>query len=138
MAELKTKPTNASVSDFLNAIESEEVRNDCKAIASIFEAATKTKPEMWGPSIIGFGRYEYFYRGGHSLEWMRLGFSPRKQNLTLYLMNGFDDYGDLLSRLGKHSTAKSCLYIKKLADVDTKALRELVTQSFRHMKQAHG
>ena len=129
MAELKTKPTNASVSDFLNAIKSEEVRNDCKAIASMLEAATKTKPEMWGPSIIGFGRYQYAYPSGRSLEWMKIGFSPRKQNIVLYIAAGLDPHADLLAELGEHSRGVGCLYIKRLSDVHVPTLKKLVKRS---------
>ena len=96
---------------------------------------TGEPPRMWGASIVGFGSYHYAYASGREGDWMALGFSPRKANLTLYLMDGFGGYGELLDRLGKHSTGKSCLYIKRLSDVDVDVLREMVRRSYRHTTQ---
>lgn len=134
MSELKTKATDASVEDFLNSIEDEQIRKDCLEISKMMEAATKARPKMWGASIVGFGSYHYVGKSGREGDWMLTGFSPRKQNLTLYLMGGFDSEKDLLKKLGKHKTSVGCLYIKKLADVDKKVLKELVTASVKKMK----
>lgn len=134
MAELKTKATNASVADFLNAIEDDERRKDCKTVAKIMQKATGAKPKLWGPSIVGFGDHHYKYASGRELDWFLTGFSPRKKDLTLYIMPGFERYDALMASLGKHSTGKSCLYIKRLADVDTSVLEKLVTASVDHMK----
>jgi hypothetical protein len=136
MAELKTKPTTASVSEFLNAIDDDERRKDCQTVAKIMEKATGAKPKMWGPSIIGFGDHHYKYESGRELDWFLTGFSPRKKDLTLYIMPGFDRYDDLMSSLGKYRTGKSCLYIKRLADVDLKVLETLVSDSVKHMKRS--
>ena len=133
MAELKTQPTDADVAAFLNGVEPESKRADCFAVKSLMEEATGAPAQMWGSSIVGFGRYHYKYASGREAEWMLTGFAPRKQSLTLYIMDGFDGYDELMARLGKHTTGKSCLYIKKLADVDMDVLRELVAKSVAHM-----
>lgn len=134
MAELKTKVNNASVDDFLAAYP-EETRKDCYEILKMMKSATKAEPKMWGTSIVGFGSYHYkSERSRQEGDWPLVGFSPRKQNLTLYIMTGFDRYGDLLARLGKHSLGKGCLYIKRLSDVDKKVLKELITESVKVMK----
>lgn len=137
MAELKTKLNDASVEDFLNTIEDEQKRDDSFAVLKLMKQAAKAEPKMWGSSIVGFGSYHYKGASGREGDWMLVGFSPRKQNLTLYIMAGFDNYGALLKQLGKHSIGKSCLYIKRLADVDTGVLKELVSQSVAHMKATH-
>ena len=129
MAELKTKKTEASVEDFLNGIADEQTRNDCFEISKIMEKATKSAPKMWGSSIIGFGTQHLKYASGRELDWMIIGFSPRKQNLTLYLPGSLESYADLLGKLGKHTTGKGCLYIKTLKDVDAKVLKELIKRS---------
>jgi hypothetical protein len=134
MAELKTQPNEQSVEDFLNAVESETKRQDSFTILELMRQETGDEPIMWGDSIVGFGTYKYKYASGREGEWPVTGFSPRKQNLTLYIMSGFEEYDDLLKKLGKHSTGKSCLYIKKLEDVDQDVLRELVSKSVEHMK----
>jgi len=136
MAELKTKKNDASVEDFLNTIKDEQIRADCFEISKLMSQVTKAEPKMWGSSIIGFGQYHYKYASGRENDWMLVGFSPRKQNITLYIMAGFDRYDELLAQLGKFTTGKSCLYIKKLADVDKKVLKKLVTESVKVMKQA--
>lgn len=136
MAELKTKKNDASVEDFLNTIKDEQIRADCFEISKLMSQVTKAEPKMWGSSIIGFGQYHYKYASGRENDWMLVGFSPRKQNITLYIMAGFDRYDELLAKLGKFTTGKSCLYIKKLADVDKKVLKKLVTESVKVMKQA--
>jgi len=137
MAELKTKVNNASVDKFIKSIKDEQIRDDCYKIVEIMQKATKAEPKMWGTSIVGFGTYHYKYASGREGDWFLAGFSPRKQNLTLYIMSGFDEYDSLMKKLGKHSTGKSCLYIKKLGDVDVKVLKELVTKSVKHMQKAN-
>jgi len=134
MAELKTKPTTASVSAFLDAIEDDERRKDCLTVAQIMKKATGAEPRMWGPSIIGFGDYRYKYESGRELDWFLTGFSPRKRELTLYIMPGFERYDALMAKLGKYKTGKSCLYIKRLADIDLKVLQTLVASSVAHMR----
>jgi hypothetical protein len=135
MPEIKTKETNESVEDFLNGIADEQKRKDSFAIIELMRQATQAEPKMWGPSIIGFGDHRYKYENGRENDWFQTGFSPRKQNLTLYISGGFTGYDELLARLGKHTTGKACLYIKKLADVDMPTLRELVQQSVDTQKQ---
>lgn len=134
-AELKTKLNDASVEGFLNSVKDEQTRADCFEILKIMKQVTKEEPKMWGSSIIGFGSYHYKGTSGREGDWMLTGFSPRKQNLTLYLMGGFDTHVDLLKKLGKHKTSVGCLYIKKLEDVDVKVLKELIKKSFNTMKQ---
>lgn len=134
MAELKTKVNDASVDDFINAVADEQRRNDCKAVAKMMEEITGEKGKMWGASIVGFGSYHYKYASGREGDWMATGFSPRKQNLTLYVMTGFGEQ-DLMKKLGKYKTGKSCLYLKKLSDVDEDVLRELITRSFNRTQK---
>lgn len=134
-AELKTRVNKASVTTFLNNIDDKQKRNDCFEIMQMMKQATKEEPKMWGSSIVGFGSYHYKGKSGREGDWMLTGFSPRKQNLTLYLMGGFDEQKDLLKKLGKYKTSVGCLYIKKLDDVDKKVLKELVTASVKMMKQ---
>ena len=137
MAELKTKVNNASVDKYLKSIKDKRVRDDCYKTMEIMQKATKSEAKMWGTSIIGFGSYHYKYASGREGDWMLTGFSPRKQNLTLYIMPGFEEYDSLMKDLGKHTTGKSCLYIKKLDDVDKKVLKKLVAQSVKKMKQSN-
>jgi hypothetical protein len=132
MAELKTRVTKASVEKFLQGIRDEKKREDCYQILKIMKKATKAEPKMWGTSIIGFGDYHYVYASGREGDWFITGFSPRVQNLTLYMMGGFDQ--DLLKKLGKYKTGKGCLYINKLEDVDTKILNKLITTSVKKTK----
>ncbi len=129
MAELKTKQTEASVADFVNGIPGEQAKNDCSEIIEIMKLATKAEPKMWGTSIVGFGSTHLKYASGRELDWMLIGFSPRKQNLTLYLPGDFKQYTDLLEKLGKHKTGVGCLYIKTLQDVDRQVLQELIQRS---------
>jgi hypothetical protein len=128
MAELKTKPTNASVPTFLQTLDPAR-RKDCQTLVKLFTKVTMAKPRMWGPSIVGFGSFRYPTGSGTSYEWLLAGFSPRKAALTLYLMGGFEGRDDLMAKLGRHSTGKSCLYIKALADVSLPVLEQLVTKS---------
>jgi len=134
-AELKTKVNDASVEGFLNSIKDEQTRADCFEILKLMKQVTKEEPKMWGASIVGFGSYHYKSASGREGDWMLTGFSPRKQNLTLYLMSGFDAHADLLKKLGKHKTSVGCLYIKKLEDVDKKVLKELVVETVKSMKK---
>jgi hypothetical protein len=137
MAELKTKRNEGDVEAYLNSVENETKRKDSFAVLKLMQEVTGEQPEMWGDSIVGFGSYHYKYESGREGDWFLTGFAPRKQNLTLYIMAGFDEYDKLLGKLGKYKTGKSCLYINKIEDVDKDVLRELVRQSVEHMKQAN-
>jgi len=130
---LKTTPNDQSVKDFLNNVQDEKKRADSFTILELMKDVTGEEPQMWGDSIIGFGIYQYKYASGRKGEWFLTGFSPRKQNLTLYIMSGFLEYDKLLSRLGKYKTGKACLYINRLEDIDLEALEELVRLSSQHM-----
>ncbi len=135
MAELKTRKTNASVKKFLDGIGDEGKRMDSRVVVDLMKEITKEKPKMWGPSIVGFGDAHYKYDSGREGDWFLTGFSPRKQSLTLYITSGFSRYEALLKKLGRFTTGKSCLYIKTLEDVDLKTLRQLISQSVKHMKK---
>lgn len=137
MAELKTKLNDASVDDFLSTVKDEAARADSYAIVDLMRQATKAEPRMWGSSIIGFGTYHYKSTSGREGDWMLVGFSPRAKNLTLYIMAGFDQYDELLQKLGKYSTGKSCLYIKRLSDVHVPTLKKLIQESVKHMKKTN-
>ena len=134
MAENKTRPTKASVSAFLASIDDPEKRRDARKIGAMMRRATGRRATLWGPSIVGYGRYRYRYDSGRSGEFMLTGYSPRKQAMTVYIMPGFDAYAALLKRLGKHKTSKSCLYIKRLSDVDEDVLEELIVRSVDVMR----
>ncbi|MBP6788544.1 MAG: DUF1801 domain-containing protein [Candidatus Promineofilum sp.] len=134
MAELKTKATDASVEAFLNSVADEKKRADAFRVLQIMREETGEEPQMWGESMVGFGRYHYQYASGRQGDWPLTAFSPRKANLTLYITPGFDRYEALLAGLGKFTTGKSCLYVKRLSDVDETALRELVRQSVAVMR----
>ena len=129
MAELKTKPTGQDVEQFLNAIPDERQRRESFTLLELMRGATGEEPRMWGSSIVGFGSLQYSYASGRSGDWFVTGFSPRKQNLTLYISGGFARHEALLEQLGKHSLGKGCLYIKRLEDVDMAALDELVRRT---------
>ena len=133
--ELKTKVNDASVEGFLNSVTDEQKREDCFEILKLMKQVTKETPKMWGSSIVGFGSYHYKGASGREGDWLLTGFSPRKQNLTLYITGGFDLYKDLLKKLGKYKTSVGCLYIKKLDDVDKKVLKELVAESVKTAKK---
>ncbi len=139
MSTIKTLANDASVTEFINSVPDATKRNDSFKLLEIFSRITGEKPKMWGTSIIGFGQYHYkSERSRQEGDWPLTGFSPRKQNLTLYLMLGPENYSDLLKDLGKYKTSKgSCLYINKLADVDQAVLENLIKQSFTEMKQKH-
>ena len=134
MAEQKTKPTTQSVKEFLNQIPEPERRADCFEIVKIMEKITGEKPTMWGPSIVGFGSYRYKYASGREGDWPMTGFSPRKKDLTLYIMMGFEKHADLMEKLGKHSHSKSCLYIKRLSDVHIPTLKKLIKIGLKELK----
>lgn len=137
MSELKTKQNEASVEEFLNAVEHEQKRKDAFEILEMMKEITKEEPKMWGGSIVGFGTYHYVYASGQEGDWMRIAFSPRKQNLVLYLMCGADREENILSRIGKYKTGKSCFYINKLADVDKDVLKELIQVSWDKMNEKY-
>lgn len=135
MAELKTKKNDASVTDFLNSVADEQRRQDAFTVLALMREAAQAEPSMWGDSIVGFGSYHYKYASGREADWFPIGFSPRKQNLTLYIMGGFEKHADLLSKLGKHKLGKGCLYVNKLADLDLEALRELIIRNMETLSQ---
>ena len=137
MAELKTKPTGASVTAFIAAIDDPRKRKDVKKIGAMMRRATGSRPKLWGPSIVGYGRYHYNYPSGQSGDWMLTGYSPRKQALTMYVMCGFAPFKPLMNKLGKYKTGKSCLYIKRLSDVDEAVLEELITKSVAEMRKRY-
>jgi len=134
MAENKTKATVDSVNTFLNKITDTDLKNDCKTIAGIMESVSKEKPVMWGSSIIGFGKYHYTYESGREGDIMIIGFSPKKQYISLYLKGGLDLFTDELARLGKYKTGKGCIYINSLKDVDINVLKKLFAKSFKSVK----
>lgn len=133
MSDTKMKPTPASVEAFLNGVEDETKRADCYALLALMREVTGEEPRIWGDSIVGFGSYHYRYASGREGDSPLTGFSPRKQNLTIYITAGFDAYDELLDRLGRFKIGKSCLYVKRLDDVDRNVLRDLVRESVEHM-----
>jgi len=135
MVENKTKETNASVDKFINSIKEGNIRTDFLKIIRLMKEVTKEQPKMWGASIVGFGNYHYKYESGREGDFFLTGFSPRKQNLTLYLISGFEHYEELMKNLGKYKAGKSCLYIKSLKDIDLKILKKMITESVKHMKK---
>jgi len=137
MSDLKTTANEQSVQAFLESVENETKRANSFTILELMESVTGETPKMWGDTIVGFGSYRYKYATGREGDWFLAGFSPRKQNLTLYIMAGFEAYDALLGQLGKYKTGKSCLYINKLDDIDMEILKELVKQSVEHMKKAY-
>jgi hypothetical protein len=137
MAENKTKENKASVAAFLNAVDDKRKRSDCKKVAAMMRKATGSRARMWGTAIVGFGNYHYEYASGCEGDWMLVGFSPRKQNLVVYIMPGFKDFSALMKKLGKYKTGKSCLYIKKLEDVDEGILEKLIDRSVKVMRKRY-
>jgi hypothetical protein len=129
----KTTVTDGSVEAFLAGIADPQKQQDCRTVAAIMAKATSEEPRMWGPSMVGFGQYHYVYESGREGDWFVTGFAPRAANLTLYIMDGFPKYAELLAKLGKHTTGKSCLYIKRLSDIDLKVLEQLITASVKHV-----
>ncbi len=137
MSDNKTQPNDQDVVAFLNGIENEKKRQDSLALLAMMQSVTGLAPQMWGDSIVGFGRYHYYYASGRQGDWFLTGFSPRKQNLTLYITSGFDQFAHLMAKLGKFKTSVSCLYIKKLEDIDLDVLEELVRESVAHMQRTN-
>lgn len=135
MAEVKTKLNDGSVTDFLNKIADKKKREDSYKIIDLMKKVTKYEPKMWGTSIVGFGSYHYKYESGREGDICLVGFSPRKQNLTLYIMSDFSKYDELLKKLGKYKTSKACLYIKKIEDIDIKILEEIIAESVKMMSK---
>ena len=138
MSEPKTTQNSASVKKFLEAVENEQRREDSLVVLEMMKKITGKKPTMWGPSVVGFGSQHYKYESGREGDWFLTGFSPRKQALTLYITSGFSKYDALLKKLGEFKTGKSCLYIKKLEDVDQAMLKELIKQSVAHVSKSAG
>jgi hypothetical protein len=138
MSEPKTRPNEQSVGDFLAGVEDEQKRNDCFRLIEIMQKITGEPAVMWGGSIVGFGTYHYKYASGREGDWPLTGFSPRKRNLTLYIMSGFSRYDELMAALGTYKTGKACLYVKSLDDVDHDTLTELIALSVDHMRTSHG
>jgi hypothetical protein len=138
MAEIKTQKNKTSVLDFINSVEDDAKRQDSLILLEIFKKCTGEEPVMWGSSIVGYGSYHYkSERSPQEGDWPMIGFSPRKQNLTIYIMPGFERYKDDLAKLGKHKTSVSCLYINKLADVDEKILKNIITDAYKSMKKQY-
>ncbi len=138
MAEVKTKPTDASVSDYIDSLKSETQRDDCRAIAKLMKSITKKEAIMWGSAIIGFGTYPLVYANGKKADWPILAFSPRKDKTTIYLMGDFDNKQALLKKLGKHKMSGSCLHFKTLNDIDKSTLKALLAGSYRAVKKKYG
>ncbi len=134
MYELKTKLSDKNVLDFVMSIENEKRREDALKLLDIFHEVTEEEPRMWGDSIIGYGTYHYKYATGHEGDWMRTAFSPRKQNLTIYMMYGAEAHSELLADLGKYKLGKACLYMNKLEDVNIEVLKKLISESY-HMEE---
>lgn len=137
MAETKTKPTGTSVMDFLYAVDHPVRRSDGLELNDIFKRVTGWEPRMWGPTMVGYGEYHYEYASGHSGDALATGFSPRKANLVVYVMPGYTNFGPILERLGKWKMGKSCLYINKLADIDTKVLEELIAAGLEDLRSKY-
>ena len=135
MAENKTKPTKASVTTFIKSIDDDEMRRDARRVAKIMRAATGSRAKMWGANIVGFGEYHYKYASGREGDFLITGFSPRKRALTLYVIPGFEHFESLMNRLGKYKTGKSCLYIRRLSDVDEQVLKRLIIGSVKYMRK---
>jgi hypothetical protein len=135
--DLKTKKTARSVEKFLDSIPDENTRADCYALLNIMKEITRAEPRMWGSSMVGFGSYHYKYESGREGDWFLTGFSPRKQNLTLYIMSGFNEYDELMQKLGTYKTGKSCLYVKRLDDIDSVVLKKLIKKSIAHLKKKY-
>ena len=137
MADNKTRPTKARVSDFLDSVEDPRRRADAKKVAAMMRRVTGKRATMWGPGIVGYGKYHYKYDSGREGDFMLTGFSPRKQNLAVYIMPGFKPYDSLMKKLGKYKTGKSCLYITRLDNVDEKVLEKLIAESVKTMKKRY-
>jgi hypothetical protein len=137
VADIKTQPTSVSVDSFIEAVPDPQRREDAKKVRAMMERLSGEPATMWGPSIVGFGRYHYKYESGHEGEMARIGFSPRARELVLYMIGGFPRHQALMDRLGKYRTGKSCLYIKRLSDVDEGVLEQLATESLAYMRETY-
>ena len=137
MSDLKTKQTSKSVADFIDAIDNDTKRDDSRILLKLMEEVVGEKPKMWGDTIVGFGTYRYVYESGRKGDWMLAGFSPRKQNLTIYIMGGFQNQEKLLAKIGKAKTSVGCLYVKKLADIDVEVLKEMIQLSVETVKKRY-
>ena len=135
MAELKTKPTDASVPALINAVEDDQIRKDSKAIAVLMSKITRSKPKIWGKDIVGFGSYHYKYASGQEGDWMLTAFAPRKNKITLYIMPGFDGQTELMKKLGPHSGGMSCVHIKRLSDLHLPTLKKLIDLSIKKLQE---
>ncbi len=138
MSDMKTKPNDSDVEEFLNSVPNVQRQEDAKTILAMMKQVTGETPRMWGATIIGFGQYTYQRADRSKHTWMLTGFSPRKQSLSMYIMPGFSNYSGLLAKLGKHRHSVGCLYINKLVDIDLEVLEELVRASFVEMKDRYG
>lgn len=136
MAELQTKPGDESVPAFLAKLD-EKRRADCETVLALMKKRTRQEPRMWGGTIVGFGSYHYKYESGREGDWFLTGFSPRKQNLTIYIMSGFEAFPDLMAKLGKYKTGRSCLYVSRLEEIDLRALGQLISKSVAALKKIH-
>lgn len=134
MATLKTQPNSSSIDEFINGIEEQQKKEDSFTLLKLFEEWTHQSPKMWRDSIIGYGSYHYLYDSGREGDWFLTGFSPRKRNLSLYIMPGFERYDNLMEKLGKYRTVKSCLYVRRLADINLNVLQELISQSVQYLQ----
>jgi hypothetical protein len=137
MAELKTKPTEVGVDEFLDAVPDPQRREDARKVRAMMERVSGEPAVMWGASIVGFGCYHYRYDSGHEGDWARIGFSPRSRELVLYIMGGFPHHQALMERLGKYRTGKSCLYVRRLSDLDEGVLETLIADSLVHMRERY-
>jgi hypothetical protein len=137
MSELKTKPTDMSVDEFIASVDHPTRRTDAQTLNQLFKDLTGWQPQMWGPTMIGYGSYHYKYETGHKGNMLATGFSPRKTNQVLYVMPGYANFGHILDRLGKHKMGKSCLYINKLADIDLDVLGELIKAGLRDLAKKY-
>ncbi|OEK05089.1 DUF1801 domain-containing protein [Roseivirga misakiensis] len=138
MSKNKTVANDASVDEFLSGVKDPIKREDCFTLNALMQKVTQHSPQMWGGSIVGYDSYHYVYDSGRAGDFMKVGFSPRAQNLTIYIMPGFERYPELMTSLGKHKVGKSCLYVKKLADIDMEVLEALVTESYNYMTNKYG
>ena len=137
MPALKTRPQPQSVAEFIRGIEDPSIRRDCSTLKKLMARVTGKRAVIWGNAMVGFGRYRYRYNSGHSGEYFVTGFSPRKQNLTIYIMPGFNRYKKQLGKMGKHKLGKSCLYVKNLDQVDLEALEDMIADSVRRMREMY-
>ena len=137
MAKNKTQPNDSDVNVFIESVDEDKKRADCFKLLQIMQEITNEPPKMWGPSIVGFGTYHYKYESGREGDFFKAGFSPRKQNLTLYIIPGFERYEKLMADLGKYKTGKSCLYVKSLDDIDLDILKELIRDSVSYMNKKY-